>query len=95
MEAKQSWKEFNAILKKHLHCLMEGKRTCEHLHTYGLVTIHNRNHVASPREQGTVKWFDASKGYGFIQRQSGEDVFFEFSASQVEGGQVITSRPDG
>ena len=37
------------------------------------------------REQGTVKWFNASKGFGFIQRQSGEDVFVHFSASQADG----------
>jgi CspA family cold shock protein len=37
------------------------------------------------REQGTVKWFNAAKGFGFIQRQSGEDVFVHFSAIQGDG----------
>lgn len=39
----------------------------------------------SDRMTGTVKWFNRTKGYGFISRESGNDVFVHFSSIQGEG----------
>jgi CspA family cold shock protein len=39
----------------------------------------------SERIQGTVKWFNASKGFGFIEQEEGEDVFVHYSSIQSDG----------
>ena len=37
------------------------------------------------KETGTVKWFNAAKGYGFLARENGEEVFVHFSAIEASG----------
>ena len=46
--------------------------------------------MAAERIVGTVKWFNATKGYGFLAREGGEDVFVHFSAIQTTGYRTLT-----
>jgi CspA family cold shock protein len=41
------------------------------------------------RETGTVKWFNSEKGYGFIEREEGTDVFVHYSALSMEGFRTL------
>lgn len=43
----------------------------------------------SEREQGTVKWFNNAKGYGFIERSSGGDIFVHYSSINLEGFRTL------
>jgi CspA family cold shock protein len=50
-------------------------------------------HSSARREtlaQGTVKWFSNEKGYGFIEREEGDDVFVHFTAINMEGYKTLT-----
>ncbi len=53
-------------------------------------TIHNNSSRKDHfMEEGTVKWFNAAKGYGFISRQSGEDVFVHYRSIVGEGYKTL------
>jgi CspA family cold shock protein len=41
--------------------------------------------IMSEKQQGTVKWFNGSKGYGFIEREDGEDLFVHYNSILMDG----------
>ena len=63
-------------------CVVFVKRTFSLLSNPGM---EGGESTMADRITGTVKWFNAAKGYGFIAHEGGKDVFIHFSAIQTEG----------
>jgi len=53
--------------------------------TGGSASAHSNVEISGDQERGTVKWFNAAKGFGFITRENGEDVFVHFRSIQGKG----------
>ena len=64
-----------------------GKRLFEAIFFFAGKDVHNSNlHMRNgSMETGTVKWFNSSKGYGFIARETGSDVFVHYNSIEGEG----------
>jgi cold shock protein len=56
---------------------------------WGPKSTTNNDQECAVKEKGVVKWFNAAKGYGFIQRSGGDDVFVHFSAIQTNGYRTL------
>jgi cold shock protein len=57
--------------------------------SYSFLFIVRRINTMAERVTGTVKWFNASKGYGFLAREGGPDVFVHYSAIQSDGFRTL------
>ena len=49
----------------------------------------NIDFSSAPKEQGKVKWFNVSKGYGFVTRENGDDVFVHFRSIRGKGRRIL------
>jgi cold shock protein len=66
-------------------CFDRSIFTCDIIQFFLSFFCHKGGKAMSERIVGTVKWFNAEKGYGFISRDGGPDVFVHYSAIQSEG----------
>jgi CspA family cold shock protein len=64
---------------------LDVRRTAQGHQKFLFLYFLKEKYKMNERVTGTVKWFNASKGYGFIERQGGPDVFVHYSAIQADG----------
>jgi CspA family cold shock protein len=75
------------FLNKHRRRTSTAQNTEHHDH---ILFIHvRRSNKMAERVTGTVKWFNASKGYGFLAREGGPDVFVHYSAIESDGFRTL------
>src|ERR1019366_9256511 len=74
---------------RRLNCMRQYPELLTHVPGCPPDTGNGRGEIQVVRKKGVVKWFNAAKGYGFIQRTSGEDVFVHFSAIEMSGYRTL------